>query len=125
MRRALLILLLAGSALAEPIRVHVTVALCDNVSQGIVPVPPLIGNGDDPRNNLYWGASLGVKSWLRREKWQVQTVPAQKPILERIIAKKTIDGHEVTITADAWQGKRIRDAITSFIEEANGIGTNA
>ena len=33
--------------------VHVIVALCDNRYQGIVPVPERIGNGDDPRNNLY------------------------------------------------------------------------
>lgn len=124
-RRLLCLLLLASPALAEPITVHVTVALCDNASQGIVPVPPAIGNGDDPRTNLYWGASLGVKSWLKREKWQVQTVPAKAPILERIVAKKTIDGHEVVLTADAWQGKRIREAITAFIEDANGIGPKA
>lgn len=30
--------------------IHVYVALCDNVYQGIVPVPKTIGNGDDPRN---------------------------------------------------------------------------
>ena len=124
-RILLLLLLLAVPAFAEPLIVHVTVALCDNASQGIVPVPAAIGNGDDPRTNLYWGASLGVKSWLKREKWQVQTVPAQAPILERIIAKKTIDGRDVILTADAWQGKRIREAITSFIEQANGIGPKA
>jgi hypothetical protein len=125
MRRLLLLLLLAFPALAEPLTVHVTVALCDNASQGIVPVPAAIGNGDDPRTNLYWGASLGVKSWLKREKWQVQSVPAKPPILERIVAKKTINGREVVLTADAWQGKRIREAITAFIEDANGIGPQA
>src|SRR5687768_2778496 len=40
--------------------VHVFVALCDNEYQGIVPVPARIGNGDDPDNNLYWGAAYGV-----------------------------------------------------------------
>jgi hypothetical protein len=34
--------------------IHVTVALCDNQHQGIVPVPALIGNGRDSRNNLYF-----------------------------------------------------------------------
>src|SRR5262245_12901887 len=27
--------------------IHVLVALCDNVNQGIVPVPPRLGNGED------------------------------------------------------------------------------
>ena len=38
--RAAFISLLIGLPLSgEPMRVHVTVALCDNASQGIVPVP--------------------------------------------------------------------------------------
>ena len=31
--------------------IHVFVALCDNKYQGIVPVPPKIGNGQDLNNN--------------------------------------------------------------------------
>ena len=38
---------------------HVIVALADNRYQGIVPVPPAIGNGDDPDRNLYWGTRYG------------------------------------------------------------------
>ncbi|NQY66691.1 MAG: hypothetical protein HRT72_03070, partial [Flavobacteriales bacterium] len=45
--------------------IHVFTALCDNENQGIVPVPSLIGNGKDVRNNLYWGAGYGVKSFLK------------------------------------------------------------
>ena len=60
----LLLLALPLSA-AEPFVVHVSVALCDNASQGIVPVPAAIGDGNAPRTNLYWGASLGVKTWLK------------------------------------------------------------
>jgi hypothetical protein len=41
---------------------YVIVALCDNVNQGIVPVPAALGNGDDPARNLYWGARFGVKT---------------------------------------------------------------
>ena len=64
-RFAALALLLASLAQAQtqrPLVVHVTVALCDNEHQGIVPVPRAIGNGKDPRNNLYWGADYGVKT---------------------------------------------------------------
>ena len=45
-----------------PVVVHVVVALCDNEHQGIVPVPATLGNGQDPRNNLYWGALYGVRT---------------------------------------------------------------
>ncbi len=39
---------------AKPVaQLHVIVALVDNASQGIVPVPVKIGNGDDAFNNLY------------------------------------------------------------------------
>jgi hypothetical protein len=44
--------------------VHLYVALCDNASQGIAPVPEKIGNGDDPAANLYWGCSEGARSWF-------------------------------------------------------------
>ncbi len=44
--------------------VYVIVALCDNESQGIVPVSRVLGNGDDPGNNLYWGAMYGVRTFL-------------------------------------------------------------
>src|SRR5215203_6417081 len=73
-RLLLLVLSLAAPAFGKPLVVHVTVALCDNATQGIVPVPPAIGDGNDPRTNLYWGASYGVKSQLKREKWTVEKV---------------------------------------------------
>ena len=118
--------LLTTPAIAKPLVVHVTVALCDNASQGIVPVPAAIGDGNDPRTNLYWGASYGVKSWLKREKWTIEKAKSpHAAILERIIARKTIAGREVVLTADAWRGNRIRDAITTFLEQASGLGDGA
>jgi hypothetical protein len=126
MLRILAILLLATSAIAEPVAVHVTVALCDNASQGIVPVPAAIGNGNDPKNNLYWGASYGVKSWLKRQHWKVETAASpSSDILERIVARKAIEGRDVVLTADAWRGSRIQSAITRFLENASGLGDGA
>jgi hypothetical protein len=113
----------APQALALPVVVHVTVALCDNATQGIVPVPPAIGDGNDPRTNLYWGAAYGLRTWLKRERWKVEIVPPpHAAILERLVARKTIGGREVVLTADAWRGTRIREAITSFLEKSSGIG---
>jgi hypothetical protein len=45
---------------------HVFVALADNAHQGIVPVPAVLGNGDDPERNLYWGAAFGVRTFFKK-----------------------------------------------------------
>src|SRR5687768_16999263 len=51
--------------------IHVFVALCDNVNQGIVPVSASLGNGDNPATNLYWGAAFGVKTFFNKNReWQ-------------------------------------------------------
>lgn len=124
MRIALLLLtLLASAAHAKPVSVHVVVALCDNATQGIVPVPPAIGDGNVPRTNLYWGAAYGLKTWLRRERWKVEAAKVPNDaVLERLVARKTVNGREVVITADAWRGSRIREAIAAFIGYAAGKG---
>ena len=126
MRAALVALLLTLPVLAAPLRVHVTVALCDNATQGIVPVPPAIGDGNDPRTNLYWGAMYGLKTWLKRDGWKIEKAasPNRALVLERLIARKTIGGREVLLTADAWKGSRIREAITSFLERASMEGAD-
>jgi hypothetical protein len=54
------------SFINESTVIHVFVALCDNKYQGIVPVPAKIGNGQDPLNNLYWGAAYGIKSFFKK-----------------------------------------------------------
>ena len=128
MRTALsiVIALVSAPAFAAPLVVHVTVALCDNATQGIVPVPSAIGDGNNPRTNLYWGAAYGLKTWLKRERWRVETAPApHAAILERIVAKKKIGDRDVTIVADAWRGSRIREAIDAFLEQASGLGERA
>ena len=125
MRAAAFALLLALPMFGEPLRVHVTVALCDNASQGIVPVPAAIGDGDDPRTNLYWGAMYGVKSWLKRDGWKIEKAASPGPfVLERIVARKKIGNRDVLLTADAWRGSRIREAITSFLERASMGGAD-
>jgi len=118
--RFLFALPLACPAFAAPLRVHVTVALCDNASQGIVPVPAKLGDGNDPRNNLYWGAAYGLETWLKRDGWSIQNARiTNDAVLERIVAKKKIGTRDVEIVADAWRGNRIRDAITAFLEQAS------
>jgi hypothetical protein len=109
-----------SAAPAEPPRVaHVFVALADNVNQGIVPVPAKIGNGQDPANNLYWGAAFGVKSYFRTSPgWQlVQCGAGPKPsVMERCIFKN--GQSDFYVVADAYDGSQIRQTVTDFLSAA-------
>jgi hypothetical protein len=101
--------------------IHVLVALCDNVNQGIVPVPARLGNGEDLKNNLYWGASYGVKAFFAKSPdWKLvaQILNPQEAILERCVFKhKTRD---VYMVADAYRGAQIKQTITDFFAYAAG-----
>ena len=80
-------------AAGKPVVIHVSVALADNENQGIVPVPVAIGNGQDARTNLYWGARYGLKTYLLRDGgWEkiADLKPDDKSILERLVLKKNI-----------------------------------
>lgn len=130
---------MAGSAQAAPRMLHVFVALCDNEYQGIVPVPTKLGNGDDPDNNLYWGAMYGVKTFLNKSrhwtllatienpspvppqtrwKWFPQFKKPTQPVLERCIFRHVKD--DVYLVADAYQGKEIKRAVVDFLNAASG-----
>ena len=98
---------------------HVFVALADNVNQGIVPVPAKIGNGQDPVNNLYWGAAFGVKSYFRTSPgWQIiQCGAGPKPsVMERCIFKN--GQSDFYVVADAYDGSQIRQTVTDFLSAA-------
>src|SRR5882757_8911186 len=91
--------------------IHVFVALCDNVNQGIVPVSASLGNGDNPKTNLYWRAGFGVKTFfLRNKDWELvnETNNPAPSILERLMFR-----HKATNTmlvADAYRGREIAQA---------------
>jgi hypothetical protein len=101
--------------------IHVFVALCDNVNQGIVPVAPSLGNGDNPASNLYWGAAFGVKTFFKKSKdWElVSEVQNPKPtVLERLVFKHK--QKDLFMIADAYRGKEISQTIRDFLEAAAG-----
>lgn len=124
MRLLLPALLLAGTLHAQRV-VHVVVALCDNVHQGIVPVPAPLGNGQDPARNLYWGAAYGVRTWFDKSpEWQRvhRTTLPHAGILERVVWKhRTADVH---LVADAYDGARIQDAVNALLAYAGGHETS-
>jgi hypothetical protein len=101
--------------------IHVLVALCDNEHQGIVPVPARIGDGDDPANNLYWGANFGVKTFFKRAGgWKLiaETRNPRAEILERLVFKHQTK--DVYLIADAYRGREIKRCVADFFEFSAG-----
>lgn len=100
--------------------IHVLVALCDNKYQGIVPVPPKIGNGRDPDNNLYWGCAFGIRSYFKNSKsWTfICRVYIDSIKMERIIFKnKNTDYY---LVADAYDGRFIKKCTVDFFKSCAG-----
>ena len=101
--------------------IHVFVALCDNINQGIVPVSKTLGNGQNPKSNLYWGALYGVKTHFKKSKdWELvkPTESSNPKILESVLFK-----HKTSATyllAEAYDGKYIKDTTIDFLEAAAG-----
>lgn len=100
----------------EPTRsIRVFVALCDNKTQGIIPVGERIGNGDDPDNNLYWGCSDGFGSYFKKSKhWKIEK--SEKDLSHRILRRLTLSHKEsnLTLVAEAYRGSEIRSAYLAF-----------
>jgi hypothetical protein len=106
--------------------IRLFVALCDNDSQGIVPVPQKIGNGNDPDNNLYWGCGYGVRTFFNnaKEDW-VLVEKSKNPaphILERCIYHSC--KQDVFLIADAYKGARIKQCTVNFLQAASGNSTD-
>lgn len=96
---------------------HVLVSLCDNKYQGIVKVPTGIGNGQDARNNLYWGCAYGVKTYLKNQAhWTI--LETQKnvndTILERVIFQHQ-NGKNILI-ADAYDGQFFKSTTDIYLK---------
>lgn len=101
--------------------IHVVVALCDNQYQGIVPVPPKIGNGDDPGNNLYWGAGYGVRTHFKRStEWTLlaEIANPNQYVLQRLVFKHKTKA--AFLVADAYRGREIQQATADFLTFAAG-----
>ncbi len=101
--------------------VHVIVALCDYINQGIVKVPKRIGNGQDPANNLYWGCGFGVKTFFKKHKdWKLigEIKNPAANIYERLVFQHM--RAPVYLVADSYDGAAIRQAISDFLGYAAG-----
>jgi hypothetical protein len=136
MKFALLVLLLSSPAFAagsdvqarmekdasagRPLLAHLIVCLADNRHQGIVPVKPRLGNGQDPKNNLYWGAMYGVKTHLLKAGWKrvADKTPLEQGMLDRIVLRQKINKVDARIIAEAWDGREIIKATVRFLDLA-------
>jgi hypothetical protein len=119
--------ILRDIAAGNPIVVHIVVALCDNKYQGIVPVPKILGNGQDPNSNLYWGAAFGVRTFFTHQAgWNLveRTRSPSSHVLERVVFEKSVKRNDhnlpVFAVAEAWDGKEIKAAIERFMGLAAG-----
>ena len=101
----------------KPKTVRIIACLADNRNQGIVPISAQLGNGQDPKNNLYWGALYGVKSYFSRHAdWEkiaseVERGPHQLDYIEFQLKDTTTP---VSIKAEAWDGAHMDKAISRF-----------
>lgn len=104
--------------------IHVFVALCDNVNQGIVPVSRTLGNGENPATNLYWGAAFGVKTFFSKNKdwqpvdWKGKSAKSPSVVLERVAFRHRRTG--AFLVAEAYRGSYIRQATEDFLGAAAG-----
>lgn len=111
----LLLLLSTHSVLGEGRSIRVFVALCDNASQGIARVPPKIGDGNVPDDNLYWGCTDGLKAYFKASsKWQLvkREAAVSNTILERLTFKHRQS--DLELVAEAYRGSEIKQCLIDF-----------
>lgn len=104
--------------------VRVFVALADNAHQGIVPVPKVLGNGDDAARNLYWGAAFGVRTYFKNSQDWKELAVVDNPtptVLQRIVFQHKQSG--TYLVADGYRGREIKTAIEDFFQAAAGSGS--
>ncbi|MBL7964370.1 MAG: hypothetical protein JNM31_11075 [Flavobacteriales bacterium] len=123
MRPILILLLSIANPLHATRVIHVVVALCDNSHQGIVKVPAHLGNGQDARSNLYWGAAFGVRTYLNKAaEWQRLDCDkaSEQHILDRVVWKHRDSA--VYLVAEAYEGRFIQQTVEDFLHYASGQG---
>ena len=117
-RSTLVAALQAKISQKKPLVAHILVPLCDNVNQGIVPVNSSLGNGQNPKTNLYWGAGYGIKTHFQRKAGYTQlstAAPAEAHLLDRTVFSRTLpNGAKLLIVADAYDGAFMAQAIGDF-----------
>jgi hypothetical protein len=123
----------ADIAAKKPIVVTVHVALCDNsiINCG----SKTMGNGDDPKRNLYWGGAAGFRAYFRiaRGFRRIHLDKGDgKVVLERAVYRLRVKrpswfwrsrgvkgGFEVLVVGLAYRGAKIARAMDAFIKDVS------
>jgi len=129
---------LAGDiAAGEPIVATVYVALCDNDSQGIIPVKNRrICDGDDPARNMYWVGKGALAGVAKKEKWErVSRVEAtdEAVMVQRVWKRRMTPGgaleeagvtepFDLYVVGLAYRGSRIHDAFVDYLGAVHNDG---
>lgn len=104
--------------------IHVFVALCDNKHQGIVPVPDALGNGQDPDNNLYWGAMYGVRTFFRRSEHWREILNTSENLSKGVLRRSVFELREASpplfVVADAYDGRSMKECLSDFLRALGG-----
>ncbi|MBQ3526140.1 MAG: hypothetical protein Q4A24_09795 [Akkermansia sp.] len=99
-------------------QVAVFVALCDNVHQGIAPVPPRIGNGEDAAHNLYWGCSDALPKVMRasrdwgRPQYYSDYAKQHPAVIDTVVCSRA--DATATVYAYAYRGDSIAACMRDF-----------
>lgn len=95
---------------------QIIVPLADNINQAIVPIPKTLGDGKNPRSNLYWGAMYGTKTMLSKSpnfrKIECQSI--DQTILERCEFQHKSSKSKVV--AEAYAGDKMFKALSTLHE---------
>lgn len=118
----------------KPLVATVYVALCDNDSQGIVPVKnKKICKGDDAKNNLYWATSGGIWGHAKQQHWKrisVEENPTADIAVRAVWKKRFVangmlreagvrGGFDVVLVGTAYRGERIRQTMVDYLKAVN------
>ncbi|MGB0906876.1 MAG: hypothetical protein ACPGVT_05225 [Maricaulaceae bacterium] len=94
---------------------RVFVSLADNDYQGIVPIPSALGKGDNARNNLYWGALYGIKTYFSKNPhWTVTPARHSSPRVLDAIWITPKSHPDIRIFAEAWHGAYQKETLEYY-----------
>ncbi len=122
---------IADLAAGRPLVVEVHVPLCEQTI--IACGNAKLGNGDDPRTNLYWSTTPGFGSWFARRTSGWKRVLRQqagetgdKDILEVLVYRRSVTSpaawrkrgaparFEIDLVVRAWRGTAIDRALSAY-----------
>ncbi len=118
----------------KPLVVTVHVALCDN--RQIRCGSAALGNGDEPKRNLYWGGAAGFRAFFDNQRRRWKRVLLDKGDGKRILARAVYrmrvrrpaarwrrlgvkKGFEVYLVGLGYRGLRIGEAMSTFITQVS------